>query len=101
MSQTKPREPVAMKAQRQPQWTVIHGTTRGVTMAPMFEPALKIPVANARSFFGNHSATALILAGKTPASLNPSAERARTKPPNDPAMAWAMEATLQKAIAKA
>ena len=42
----------------------------------MFVPALKIPVASALSFFGNHSATHLMLAGKTPASPNPSADRA-------------------------
>jgi hypothetical protein len=33
-------------------------------MAPMLVPALKTPVARARSFFGNHSATDLMLAGK-------------------------------------
>jgi hypothetical protein len=37
-------------------------------MAPMFEPLLKIPVANALSFFGNHSATVLMDAGKLPDS---------------------------------
>ena len=39
------------------------------------EPALKIPVANARSFFGNHSATLLIAAGKLPASPSPNNAR--------------------------
>jgi len=58
--------------------TTIHGTISGVIIAPMFVPELKIPVASARSFFGNHSATHLMLAGKTPASPNPKAERAIT-----------------------
>ena len=44
-------------------------------MAPTFEPELKMPVARARSFLGNHSATVLIAAGKFPASPTPSAAR--------------------------
>src|SRR5436305_13867159 len=47
------------------------GTASGAKIAPTFEPELKMPVARARSFFGNHSATVLIAAGKLPASLNP------------------------------
>ena len=46
-------------------------------MAPKFEPLLKIPVANARSRLGNHSATVLIDAGKLPASPMPNALRTR------------------------
>ena len=38
-----------MNAACQPQCSAIHGTMIGVTIAPTFEPALKIPVANARS----------------------------------------------------
>src|SRR6059036_2197996 len=72
-SHRKPSPPVAMKAARQPQVNVIHGTTSGVTSAPMFVPELKIPVASARSFLGNHSATVLIAAGKLPDSPIPSA----------------------------
>ena len=53
--------------------------------APTFVPELKIPVASARSRFGNHSATALIEAGKLPASPSPSANRARLNPATDPA----------------
>ena len=43
---------------------MIHGTISGAITAPMLVPELKRPVANARSFNGNHSATALIAAGK-------------------------------------
>jgi len=39
---------------------VMIGTTIGAMTAPMFVPALKRPVANARSRRGNHSATVLI-----------------------------------------
>ena len=39
------------------------GTERGATMAPKLVPELKIPVAKARSFLGNHSAVALIAIG--------------------------------------
>src|SRR5436305_218961 len=46
----------------------------------MFEPALKIPVANARSRPGNHSATVLIDAGKLPDSPRPSANLAALNP---------------------
>jgi len=35
-----------------------------VSIAPVFVPALKMPVASARSFLGNHSATALMAPGK-------------------------------------
>jgi hypothetical protein len=37
--------------------SVIQGTAIGTTSAPTLVPELKIPVASARSFFGNHSAT--------------------------------------------
>ena len=65
---------------RHPQWRVIQGTARGVTSAPTFVPELKMPVAKARSFFGNHSATVLMEAGKLPASPRPSTNRASAKP---------------------
>jgi hypothetical protein len=51
----------------------------GVTIAPTFEPALNRPVANARSFFGNHSVTALMPAGKLPLSPIPSSSRTSAK----------------------
>src|SRR6202047_2083590 len=101
MSHTNPRAPVRRKAERHPQCEAIHGATSGVTMAPTLVPALKIPVANDRSFLGNHSATHLMLAGKTPASPNPSAKHAEPKLTNQPAAACAMDARLQKVMARA
>src|SRR5688572_33093426 len=74
-----PATPVTMNAHCQPQVSAMIGTTAGAMMAPTFEPALKIPVAVARSFFGNHSAVVLIAAGKFPASPMPSAKRAAMK----------------------
>src|SRR5687767_14109409 len=82
-SHRNPIAPVAMNAHSQPQVSVIHGTTIGVTSAPTLVPALKIPVAVARSRLGNHSATILIEPGKFPASPSPSANRAAMKPAAD------------------
>ena len=67
-------------------------------MAPTFAPALNIPVASARSFFGNHSATVLILAGKIPDSPKPSADRAIRKLVKELPIACPMEARLQKTM---
>src|SRR5215204_3020696 len=75
----KPRSPVITNAQYHPKYNVIGGTTSGVTSAPTFVPELKIPVAFARSCFGNHSATVLIAAGKFPASPRPRKKRAAPK----------------------
>jgi hypothetical protein len=61
----------------------------------MLVPALKIPVANALSFFGNHSATAFIAAGKFPASPIPKPIRAKLKPETLFAMACSIPARLQ------
>ena len=72
-----------MNAQYHPQYSVIEGTTSGVRTAPTLVPELKIPVASARSFFGNHSAVTLIAAGKLPASPNPSKSRAKINPATD------------------
>ena len=70
-------------------------------MAPIFVPALKIPVASARSFLGNHSATVLMLAGKTPDSPKPNADRATIKLVKELPKACAIEARLQKTMASA
>src|SRR2546426_687511 len=78
-SQPPAIEPTATNAQRQPHVSAIQGTTRGVTIAPVFVPALKIPVASARSSFGNHSPTLLIEPGKLADSPNPSIPRAAAK----------------------
>src|SRR2546426_2543267 len=63
-SHRKPREPVTTNAQRQPQFSAIHGTMSGVRIAPVLVPALKMPVARARSSLGNHSPTLLIEIGR-------------------------------------
>src|SRR5262245_48786835 len=99
MTQRKPNAPVATNAHRQPYATVIQGTTRGATTAPILVPALKIPVANARSFLGNHSATALIDAGKLPDSPIPRAKRAAPKPNTERASACPIAARLQTTTA--
>src|ERR1043165_6532358 len=83
-SQRKPIAPVAMNADFQPHLEVSQKTTGGVTIAPMLVPELNIPVASARSFLGNHSATVLIAAGKLPASPRPSRKRTAMKPATDP-----------------
>src|SRR6187397_1628406 len=72
--------PVSTKAQYQPYVYVIHGTANGVSSAPMLVPELKIPVASARSRFGNHSATVLMAAGKLPDSPSPSRKRTKMNP---------------------
>jgi hypothetical protein len=76
-------KPVARNAHCHPNRIVMIGTTIGVMSAPMFVPALKSPVANARSDRGNHSATVLIAAGKLPDSPKPSANRAAMNPATD------------------
>jgi hypothetical protein len=53
-----------------------------------------MPVANALSFFGNHSATVLIAAGKFPDSVIPNAERATKKPVVDLINEWPIAAKL-------
>ena len=44
-----------MKAARHPHRYVMKGTIKGAMIAPTLEPATKMPVASARSCFGNHS----------------------------------------------
>src|SRR5580704_121930 len=75
-----PSNPVNRKAHCQPILKAIHGTARGATVAPTFVPELKMPVARARSFLGNHSATVFTAAGKFPDSPRPSANLAVAKP---------------------
>ena len=70
-------------------------------IAPIFDPLLKIPVANARSFLGNHSAVALIAAGKFPDSVIPKKTLAMLNPPTPVAKACQIAATLHKAVATA
>ncbi len=55
------------------------GMVAGAMRAPTEAPALKIEVANARSFLGKYSAVVLMAAGKLPASPSASTARAATK----------------------
>src|ERR1044071_7097912 len=89
-----------MNAHRHPQVSAIHGTTSGATTAPTLVPALKIPVASARSRLGNHSATVLTAPGKFPDSPTPSSARAALKPATVRASAWAIAATLHTTMAR-
>src|SRR6266516_1195602 len=98
-SHRKPSAPTATNAQRQPHVSAIQGTTRGVTIALVFVPALKIPVASARSSFGNHSPTLLIEPGKLADSPNPSIPRAAAKAAVVLANAVLIAATLQRITA--
>ena len=83
-----------MKTACQPHVRVIHGTTNDARMAPMLGPELNHPVAYARSFFGNHSAIALIAAGKLADSPSPRENLATAKPKTDVASACPIAAML-------
>ena len=72
--------PVIIKASCQPYKARMVGTKMGAKTAPILAPELKIPVAKALSFFGNHSATVLMAAGKLPDSPKPRAALAIPKP---------------------
>ena len=97
-SQTNPAKPAARKGDCHPNERAIHGTMAGAIIAPTFAPELKMPVAKARSFWGNHSATVLIAAGKLPPSPNPSSTRAEKKPPKLETSECAIAARLQAAM---
>jgi len=90
------------------QFTRINGKNHGTSTPPMFEPELNIPVARARSLFGNHSAVALMAAGKFPPSPRPSKILQTKKPivalpnsvPISGAKACSIEASPQNEQAK-
>jgi hypothetical protein len=90
----KPNAPVIQNTSCQPKWFKINGTISSADTTPMLVPALNIPVANARSFFGNHSDTVFIAAGKFPASPNPNPTLANPKPNALRASACSMPAML-------
>ncbi len=75
--QRKPRPPMMMKAHSQPRFLASGGIRRGAASAPTDAPALKMEVANARSFLGKYSAVVLMAAGKLPDS--PSARMPRQR----------------------
>ncbi|MNC49415.1 hypothetical protein D3C75_985930 [compost metagenome] len=62
-TQTRPRQPMAIKAACQPQAARITGSSAGVTIAPTLVPALNSPVAMALSPAGNHSRVVFTQAG--------------------------------------
>src|SRR3954465_11930255 len=76
----------------------MRGTKYAAASAPTFVPALKMPVANARSFRGNHSAVVLMAAGKFPDSPKPRAARAMLNVFAVDANAVAMAAKLHAVI---
>src|SRR3954462_6306441 len=89
------KAPVTRKDARHPKCSITMGTINGARIAPTPAPELKIPVASARSLGENHSAVALIAAGKFPLSPNPRQKRATPKPNTDFTSAWLMAARLQ------
>src|SRR6267378_3734368 len=91
-SHRKPSDPVTTNAQRQPQFSVISGTRSGVRIAPVLVPALKMPVARARSSLGNHSPTVLMAPGKLADSPRPRSARAAEKAAVVRARAWPIAA---------
>src|SRR5437867_12234837 len=97
----KPSDPVTTNAQRQPQFSAINGTMSGVRIAPVFVPALKMPVARARSSLGNHSPTLLIAPGKLADSPRPSSARAAENAAVVRAKAWPIAARLHTTTAVA
>ncbi len=100
-SHRKPSDPVTTNAQRQPQFSAIHGTMSGVRIAPVFVPALKMPVARARSSLGNHSPTLLMAPGKFADSPRPSRARAAENAAVVRASAWPIAARLHTTTAVA
>src|SRR5579862_7797136 len=97
-NQSSPAAPETKNAALHPKWITSQGTIKGVRIAPTLLPALKIPVARARSFRGNHSVTVLMLAGNAADSPRPKAARANVKLKIEVQAACAMAATLQKTI---
>src|SRR3954462_13776499 len=83
MHHTPPNTDVSRKQARQPYIAFSATNAGGPIIDATFEPALNTPVAKARSFLGNHSATALMAAGKLPASPRPSMARQKPKPSVD------------------
>ena len=73
----KPNPPMMMKAISHPKASASGGMLIGAANAPTDAPALKIEVANARSFLGKYSAVTLMAAGKF--QLSPNARMARQK----------------------
>src|SRR4051794_29367630 len=74
-SHRKPSEETATKHARHPYQAESAMKTGGAITEAAFTPALKIPVASARSSCGNHSDIAFVQDGKIAPSKNPSIVR--------------------------
>ena len=70
----------------------------GATTAPTAVPALISPMAVDRSRTGNHSATALVAAGKPPPSPAPSRKRLAASIQKPVARPWLAQASDQKTM---
>ena len=68
-------------------------TTGAAAIEPSAVPALKMPMANARSRMGNHSLTARTPPVKLPGSNTPSMNRKKENWPTVPAKMWSMLVT--------
>ena len=88
-----------MKAICQPSAMVMIGTMKGARIAPTLEPALKMPMASARSRRGNHSAVAARVQGNRPDSPSPMGMRTKVKPTVLVTKACAMCAMVQMVTA--
>src|SRR5215470_61068 len=91
-SHRKPRVPMMINAGCQlPKNLYKPITSTGAIAPPIDEPLSNSATAQPRSFFGNHSATALVAAGQLADSPAPSRKRKKAKlrrpPANDVSMA--------------
>ena len=75
---------------------MIAARSGGAITAPMAVPALIMPIAVERSRAGNHSATALVAAGKPPPSPTPSRKRLSASDPKPLASPWPAHASDQQ-----
>ena len=100
VAKNAPRQPSTWPPMETPLSTGISApSAMGTKMPPTLDPELNKPVASARSFLGNHSATVLMAAGKLPPSPRPSKMRTRKNPAMLVTSAWLMEASPQNAQA--
>src|SRR5919106_3444865 len=85
-SHKNPSVPMTINAGRQPpKYLYKPITSIGATAPPMDEPLSNSATAQPRSFFGNHSATALVAAGQFADSPAPSRKRKNAKLRSPPA----------------
>src|ERR1041385_7590255 len=92
-SHRNPSVPVMIKAGRHPPKYLYRPITSNGAMAPpMDDPLSNRATAQPRSFFGNHSATALVAAGQLADSPAPSRKRKNAKLRRPPASDVSMAA---------